>query len=309
MITLLTGENSYEIHQRLRQLEAEFQDTVERIDGAGLELHNLSDLISGTSLFHQKRMIVIRDLSSNKTLWEKLPDWLDRTSDDIHLVIVEPKPDKRTKTYKALQKSANVLEYKPWSERDDAQAAKWIMSEAEARTLALTPALARLLVARVGVDQWQLTQALDKLLAAGEVTEDVITNVIDARPSENVFDLFETALKGDIGRLRELLAVLSATEDPYMLFGLLSGQAFQLMALALARDEQDVANDFGVHPYALSRMRPYARQRGSAGTREVLLAFNQADEAIKTSYVDPWTVIEQVLFTVAAPSKINPPLQ
>ena len=309
MITLLMGENSYEIHQRLRQLEAEFQDTVERIDGAELELHNLSDLISGTSLFHQKRMIVIRDLSSNKTLWEKLPDWLDRTSDDIHLVIVEPKPDKRTKTYKALQKSANVLEYKPWSERDDAQAAKWIMTEAEARTLALTPALARLLVARVGVDQWQLTQALDKLLATGEVTEDVITNVIDARPSENVFDLFETALKGDTGRLRELLAVLSATEDPYMLFGLLSGQAFQLMALALARDEQDVANDFGVHPYALSRMRPYARQRGSAGAREVLLAFNQADEAIKTSYVDPWTVIEQVLFTVAAPSKINPPLQ
>lgn len=307
MITLLMGENSYEIYQRLRQLEAEFQDTVEKIDGAELELHNLSDLISGTSLFHQKRMIVIRDLSSNKTIWEKLPDWLDRTSDDIHLVIVEPKPDKRTKTYKALQKSSSVLEYKPWSERDDAQVAKWIMSEAEARTLALTPALARLLVARVGVDQWQLTQALDKLLAAGEVTEDVITNVIDARPSENVFDLFETALKGDTGRLRELLAVLSATEDPYMLFGLLSGQAFQLMALALARDEQDVAKDFGVHPYALSRMRPYARQRGSAGAREVLLAFNQADEAMKTSYVDPWTVIEQVLFTVAAPSKINPP--
>lgn len=309
MITLLMGENSYEIYQRLRQLEAEFQDTVERIDGAELELHNLSDLISGTSLFHQKRMIVIRDLSSNKTIWEKLPDWLDRTSDDIHLVIVEPKPDKRTKTYKALQKSSSVLEYKPWSGRDDAQAVKWIMSEAEARTLALTPALARLLVARVGVDQWQLTQALDKLLAAGEVTEDVITNVIDARPSESVFDLLETALKGDTGRLRELLAVLSATEDPYMLFGLLSGQAFQLMALALARDEQDVANDFGVHPYALSRMRPYARRRGSVGAREVLLAFNQADEAMKTSYVDPWTVIEQVLFTVAAPSKINPPSQ
>ena len=309
MITLLMGENSYEIYQRLRQLEAEFQDTVERIDGAELELHNLSDLISGTSLFHQKRMIVVRDLSSNKTLWEKLPDWLDRTSADVHLVIVEPKPDKRTKTYKALQKSANVLEYKPWSERDDAQAAQWIMSEAEARNLALTPALARLLVARVGVDQWQLAQAIDKLLAAGEVTEDVIINVIDARPSENVFDLFETALKGDVNRLRELLAALNTTEDPYMLFGLLSGQAFQLMALALARDEQDVAKDFGVHPYALSRMRPYARQRGSAGAREVLLAFNQADEAIKTSYVDPWTVIEQVLFTVAAPSKINPPLQ
>lgn len=307
MITLLMGENSYEIHQRLRQLEAEFQDTVEKLDGAELELHNLSDLISGTSLFHQKRMIVIRDLSSNKTLWEKLPDWLDRTSDDIHLVIVEPKPDKRTKTYKALQKSANVLEYKPWSERDDAQAAQWIMSEAEARKLALTPALARLLVARVGVDQWQLAQAIDKLLAAGEVTEDVIINVIDARPSENVFDLFETALKGDVNRLRELLAALNTTEDPYMLFGLLSGQAFQLMVLALARDEQDVAKDFGVHPYALSRMQPYATRRGSAGAREVLLAFNQADEAIKTSYVDPWTVIEQVLFTVAAPSKINPP--
>lgn len=307
MTVLLMGENSYEIHHHLRQLEDQFEGAIEKFDGTELELRQLPDILTGTSLFSQQRLVIIRNLSFNKSLWDRLPEWLDRISDDVQLVLVEVKPDKRTKTYKALQKSANVLEYKPWSERDDAQAAKWIMTEAEARTLALTPALARLLVARVGVDQWQLTQALDKLLAAGEVTEDVITNVIDARPSENVFDLLETALKGDVNRLRELLAALSATEDPYMLFGLLSGQAFQLMALALARDEQDVANDFGVHPYALSRMRPYARQRGSAGTREVLLAFNQADEAIKTSYVDPWTVIEQVLFTVAAPSKINPP--
>lgn len=303
MITLLMGENSYEIHQQLRQLEVGFDGVVEKADGVELELYHLPDLLSGMSLFHQKKMVVIRDLSGNKTVWEKLPDWMGRISDDIHLILVEPKPDKRTKTYKTLQKAAKVQEHKSWNERDTAQAEKWTLAQAETRNLTLTPALARLLVARVGVDQWQLTQALDKLRAVDAVTAEVIGEVIDARPSENVFDVFETALKGDIDRLRELLTVLRTTEDPYMLFGLLSGQVVQLMVLALARDEHDVAKDFGVHPYALSRLRPYANRRGSAGVREILLAFNQADEAMKTTAVDPWVVVEQALFTVAGQAK------
>ena len=298
MVQLLVGENSFEIEQTLKRLGAEFDGAIEKRDGAGLELYQLADLLTGTSLFSQKRLVIIRDLSDNKTVWEKLPDWLDRVSDDVQLVLAETKLDKRTKTYKSLQKTVNIIEHKPWTDRDQGQAERWATEQAKALGIDVPPSLMCVLVARVGVDQWQLSQALDKLRVLDTVTEEVLRDVIEAHPTESVFELFETALQGDTVRLRDILSALQRTEDPYMLFGLLSGQAFQLAALAVAREGDDVARDFGVHPYALSRLRPYAATRGSLGAQSIIATFARADDAMKSS-VDPWIAIDQALFALA----------
>ena len=296
MITLLVGENSYEVHHQLRQLEAAFDGMVEKIDGVDLQLRQLPDLLMGMSLLAEKRLVIIRDLSQNKPIWEVLPEWFERLSDDVQLVLVETTLDKRTKTYKVLQKAADVREYKPWSDRDTAKAEGWVGQQAAERSIKLSPALVRFLVARVGVDQWQLSHALDKLGVLDEVTEEVIRTTIDARPSENVFELFQTALKGDGERVQAMVRTLAQTEDPYRLFGLLSGQAFQLAALGVAHIDDDVAKDFGVHPYAVSRLRPYAKQRH---VRETIEIFCEADAAMKTSAVDLWLVVERALLKVA----------
>lgn len=300
MITLLTGENSYEIDHEVQRLAADFDGTPEKFDGEDLEVRQLPDLLAGMSLFAEKRLVIIKHLSDNKAVWSELPAFLERLSDDIHLVLVEPKPDKRTSTYKALQKAAKVQEYKAWTERDSAKAEKWVGEQAAARGMRLTPALVRLLVRRVGVDQWELTHALDKLSLLDEVTEEILQNVIEARPSENVFGLFETALKGDRVRLHEMVTTLSLTEDPYQLFGLLSSQAFQLAVLAAAGEGEHVAKDIGAHPFVLSKLQPYARMQGAAGTGTILRAFAEADHSMKTSSIDPWLALERALLQVSA---------
>lgn len=296
MITLLTGENSYGVEQVLRQLTADFSGVVEKFDGGDLELKQLPDLLMGVNLFSEKRMVVIRGLSQNKSVWEALPEWLARLSDDIHLVLVESKPDKRTKTYKTLQKDAEVHEFKPWTERDVRTAEKWAEGQAIEK---LTSNAARLLVARVGVDQWQLAQAIEKLSVYDAITEDLIRENIEAQPHENVFVLFETALKGDTKRVQEMIATLSLGEEPYQLFGLLSGQVFQLAALAAAREGDDVAKDLGAHPFVLSKLKPYARECGVRRASEIVATFTTADEAMKTSSIDPWLAIERALLGIS----------
>jgi len=299
MVTLLTGENSYEIDRELKRLVDAFDGTPEKFDGEALEVRQLPDLLAGMSLFAEKRLVVIKDISSNKQVWDELPAFLERISDDIDLVLIESKPDKRTKTYKALQKAAVVREYKPWTERDRAGAEKWVGEQAAEYGIKFTSALSRLLVARVGVDQWQLAHALDKLSVLGEVNEAIIRDVIEANPSENIFELFETALKGDRARIREMIATLSLTEEPYQLFGLLSGQAFQLAALAAASDSDNVAKDIGAHPFVLSKLKPYAKKEGIPGVSRIAKAFTEADRAMKTSSIDPWLAIERALLQVA----------
>jgi DNA polymerase-3 subunit delta len=300
MITLICGENTFENERLLRSVTSASGGSAQRIDGSTLDTKQLPDLLMGMSLFAEKRLVVIRGLAENKALWNDFADWIPRVSPDVHLVLVETKPDKRTKTYKDLQKTADVHESKPWTERDSTAAEQWVEKEAKSLGFALDKKCARLLVQRVGVDQWLLYRALEKLSVAGEVTPEVIEEIIEPNPTENVFLLFESALKGDAKKIKKMLAVLEVTEDAYRLLGLLSGQAVQLAVLAVSDvPPANVAKDMGVHPYALSKLAPAAGRLGRAGAKKVVSAFAEADEASKSSAADPWLLIERALMKVA----------
>lgn len=300
MITVLTGDNSFELTRALDSLTAGFAGTAEKYDGSDLELPQLPDLLSGAMLFASERLVVIKELSSNKQLWEVLPDWLERVSDDVQLVLVEPKPDKRTKTFKELKRHATVREFAMWGERDMMQAEKWVFEEARRQGLELDRKLASLLVARVGLDQWQLYHAIEKLAVLDTVNAEIIQQVIEANPSENVFNLFETALRGNTQKVGEMVRTLQLGQDPYMTFGLLSGQVFQLATLAVTdKSSADVAKSIGAHPYALGKLAPYAKKLGRTGSKKIVTIFADTDMAMKSTATDPWLLIEKALVMTA----------
>jgi len=300
VITLLVGENSFEVERALQVLTADFAGDRESFDGTELSRSSLPDLLMGTSLFAVKRLVVIKGLSEQALLWTELEQWLPRASDDIHLVLVEPKPDKRTRTYKALQKIADVREYKPWGERDVAQAEQWVKREAEKLGRTLDATFARRLVQRVGVDQWALYNALQKLIVLDDITLATIDDHIEPSPSENVFNVLEAALKGDGVRLQQMIRTLELTEDPYRLFGLLGGQVFQLAALIVTdRSSANVAKDLGAHPFALSKLASFAKKLHKTEVKKMITAFAEADQAMKSSGGDPWLLVERALMKVA----------
>lgn len=301
MITVITGDNDFELQRALRQIKVDFSGRAEQYDGVDLDLKQLPDLVMGITLFADKRLVIIKDLSANKVLWNDLPVFLSRISDDVHLVLVEPRLDKRTKTYKELQKNAAIMTYKAWGERDSLQAEKWVMDEAKRRKVVLDTKNVRLLVARVGLDQWLLDQALYKLSFVDEINAQVIETLIDANPTESVFNLFEAALMSNGAAVTQMIRVLSLNEDPFRLLGLLSGQAFQLAALAVSdKPSAEVAKDIGAHPFAVSKLATHAKKLGRAGARSIMAAFVEADTGVKTSAADPWLLIERALLKVAA---------
>lgn len=300
MTVLLTGENSFEIERELQRITNEFQGRAEKIDGSELELKHIPDLLMGSSLFAEKRLVVIKNLSDNKAVWADFGEWLPKVSDDIELVLVEPKPDKRTKTFKDLQKRAEVKEFKPWGERDSRIAGDWAIEEAKRMGVTLSRPLARQLIERTGVDQWRVFHGLEKLTVLDDISAGTIEQIIDSNPTENIFQLFETALHSDAKKLHAMLRTLELSEEPYQVLALLSSQAFQLAVLAASdKASAQVAKDIGAHPFVLSKLAPHASRLGRAGVRRVIMAFGEADEAMKTSAIEPWAAIERALLKVA----------
>ncbi len=300
MITLLSGDNTFEIEQELVAIVRDFDGIAERIDGAELELRQLPDLMMGGTLFADKRLIVIKNLSENKAVWPYFGDWIARISDDISIVLVESRPDKRTTTYKELKKVAQVIDCVPWTDRDEGKAVRWVSEQAVAMNVKLNTKSAQLIVHRVGLDQWALYHALDKLALLDGVTDQVIEQVIDATPSDNVFNLFDAALKGNSQKVASMVQTLELTEDPYRLFALLSSQAFQLAAAAVAEPSDNAAKDLAIHPYVLSKLQPVAKQKGRSGAKKIITIFAEADDDMKLSRAEPWLLIERALLKVAS---------
>lgn len=310
MIYFLTGENSFEVQEAVQATIAAWVKAhpstlsgPEYKEGSDLALRDLPDLLTAATLFSDERFIVIKNLSENTAAWQALTGLLPRLSADITLVIVEAKPDKRTTQFKALKAVSNYQEFPAWTERDTVKAEAWVSEEATKQSVSLSKPLIRLLVARVGVDQWQLRFALEKIsLVAGEeaVTESQLVALIESSPTENVFGLFETALRGDSQQLHQMLATLELVEDPYRVFGLLSSQVFQLAAVSNADQGDNPASEFGIHPFVASKLSASAKRLRKQDVVKMVNAFAQADADLKSSRGEPWLLIERALLTIAA---------
>lgn len=303
MITLLLGENSFEIEQALSSIIDEFDGKVERIKAEDLQISQLPDILMGVSLFANKRLILIRNLSENKVIWPVFGDWLSKVSDDIHLVLVETKLDKRSTTYKTLKQLVDVREFLPWSDRDIYKAEKWTIEKAQKIGIKLDNKLAQFILRRVGVDQWRIYSALEKLALVEVISEDVIKDVIEPNPVENVFELLETAIKGNTNLLEGKITILKQTEDVYKLSALLFSQAFQLLAIAIGGQEgkshDDISKDFAIHPFVLSKLSAIAKDAGKNKLSKMIKIFAKTDEGMKSSKSEPWVLLEYALFQIA----------
>ena len=80
----------------------------EIIDGSALEPADLPSIFLGASLFSDKRSILINDISINKPVFEKLPEYL---STPHSVAIFELKLDKRSNTFKELKEKIEFREF------------------------------------------------------------------------------------------------------------------------------------------------------------------------------------------------------
>lgn len=300
MITLLTGPNTYAIAEAVRLKKRAFSGETEVYDAGDLESRQLPDLFMGASLFSSQRLIVIRGVATNKSLWTDLEQWIERVPEESEIVLIETNPDKRTRTYKQLQKHGTVHEHK---ELDGITLQTWLQTYARSLGVDLTPDVSKFFVNRVGHDQWRLGSELEKLLLADKpITRELIQDIVEPYPEATAFELLDAVFRRDANRAQELIDLLTGREDPYQFFGLLSSQVMALLALASSggRRPGDIASDIGLHPFVVSKLQPVAREFGEGRLKQFVQQLADSDAKIKTSGIDPWQQLRLTLLSVCS---------
>lgn len=305
MIAFLTGVNDFGVRQALDKLVAQALNkhgahAIERVDGETIDPSRLPDLLQGASLFASERLVIIRDATKNKPFWEALGDYLQKVPDEITLVIVEGSPDKRTRTYKQLVKYATHQDY---PELNEHELAKWAMQVAKLERATLDSRTAAYLVRQVGTNQWQLHTELQKLMAySPTITIDTVDLLVEPNPQASAFELLDAVMQGKSARVAELLKRLKTNEDPYKLFGLLVSQIHTLAVVTTSQGKAPdvLAREAGIHPFVVKKMQPLGRTLSYPQLQGIIAAVALTDMQMKSTGVDPWTLLGQCLGKIAA---------
>ncbi len=298
MITLLTGENDFALAAALRTLVRDDGAQAEVFEAGDLEVSQLPDLLAGVTLFSSERYIVIKNVDEHKQLWEELEKWVEKISEDTQLVLTARKPDKRTRTYKLLAKQATIREY---TQLETSELLSWLKGEARAREVDISDDVARYLLEYVGHDQWRLTGELEKLLLSGKpLTRTLIQDIAEPYPEASAFELLDSLFRGETDKVDRLLELLAEREDPYMFFGLVSSQVLALLAITTggSRRPDEVAKDFGLHPFVVRKLSSIATKLGRSRVSVVVDKLADCDVRIKTSGVEPWVQLRRTLQSI-----------
>lgn len=309
MIYLIHGENAYLQEVELQKITKIAGARAERIDVDALSLNALADIVRGGSLFAMKRLVVIRELSRDATLFGKLAEWAGEVPDETTVVLVERKLDKRTKAYKTIIKAATVILAEALTERDVRMAEEWLRTLAKQYNVPLSPAQVTQMVERAlvasekassrVVDQMQLAHAIKALAGSKEVSDAMIATVLPQAMVDSVFDMLEIAARRESARLDTLLIDMARTEDGHRVLALLSGQWAQLAAVAvLGGSSQSIATELGLHPFVARKMQETANRFKSGEIRTLTQLIADLDIDTKTSQAGPWDAVYRFLYAV-----------
>ena len=309
MIITLTGENDFAIATALRQLVAAFTAkhdaaAIERVSGEQLTLETLPGLIGGATLFAPVRLVIIKDIAAAaKVVQERFAELAEHAVPEVTVVIADSALDKRTKLYKALKAQSDFKEFGVLSE---AELATWAVRQAKQAGAELAANDAAVFVRRTGPDQWRLQHEIEKLaLHSPIITPESITQLVEAAPQANAFDVLGDSLAGNLPKIGETIQILRRNEDAYKFFGLIASQVFTLVAIHAAgnRAADVVAKQLTLHPFAVRKTQSLVRGLDAQQVSQVAAAVATADLRLKTTGGEPWQIIQNMLVTIAAIKK------
>lgn len=307
-IIILYGDNSFEKLRELSKLKKDFENkgfTIENINSENIEEDQFISIISGASLFSEKKFIIAKDISLNNNIWSKIVPLLDRLSTDNYICIIEDSFDKRSKIYKELSNVATFKEFKSLSKKDHNNVIELARILAKNNGISLDIQTAKTLIDWVGYDEWKIKEAIEKLSLLGDINEENIKHFIPPSLESNTFNLLELTLKRDIHNLLSNINIIKnieGNEGAYKLLGLLSTQFFQIISLKIGLDNnlsiKKIAKDIEANEWALNKIKPLIQYIDSNNTDFIIEKISQADKLIKRTS-NPWDIIVATLSSIA----------
>lgn len=288
---LFVGENLHALREEKRRWIQEFvkkhgEENMSRLEGKSLTLPLLLDEVAMMPFLAERRLFVIEGIP--KFSKEEVDALLAQIHPQVIVLFADPKPDKRLAGTKQLLATCEVKEFPPLK---GAKLAEWLMSAAKREGAQLDAGARDLLLEFIGEDQESLQTEVEKLamFAAGRTVTRADIERMTIPSDEGIVwkmtDLLSAGKKKDAALF--VRRMLDRGGDAYGLWAILLSFLKNVVSVRIAIEShvtssQEIAEETGVHPFALRSLQPYA-QRAKIGELHSFLRWAvESDIRLKT---------------------------
>ena len=267
MIIFLYGQDSYRSKKKLEEIIDHYKKIHKSglnliyIDAAQTDFTDFYNSFKSSSMFAEKKLLVVKNVFSNKKFQEDLLTEIKNINSfkDIVVVYESDAVDERTKTFKTLIKACKSQEFKPL----DAKELKvWAREQFEASGQKINLDALDLMISYAGNILWQLSNEIKKLsdFKRGLTIkkEDVDALV---KPNNLQGDIFKTidalAQKNKKQALLLLQKHLDSGEVPLYLLSMIAWQFKNLLVVKELAQKGMMYNSIvkksGLHPFVVQK--------------------------------------------------------
>jgi DNA polymerase-3 subunit delta len=318
MIFFLYGPDTFRSKEKLNAITKRFIENVEnadnsllRVEGQKTNLKEINQAIKGESLFSEKKMLIVEDILENKSK-EFLEDFLnylkkEKISESQHaIVFFEYDIDEKKliapakKLFKYLCKEKFAQEFKLMTPY---QAKSWIKEYVNKYNKEITDNASNELVKNLGTNLWSLKNELHKLCHLSKestISLELVKDNINLEIHENIFALTDSLGKKDYKTALTLLSEQLQTEfSPEYVLAMIRRQFQQIIQAKIAQDKgksaNDIASEFGLHPFVAKKACAQARQFELNTIKEHLYEINEIEYLSKTGGLELETALEHFI--------------
>jgi DNA polymerase-3 subunit delta len=228
---------------------------------------------------------------------EDLVDYIKQPEPQTIVVIFAPydKLDNRKKVTKLLKEQARYLSFVNLSDKD---INRFIDQRVNEAGYFINSAAKQELIRLTNSSLTQIMSELDKLmlytLSEKQINVSDVKELVTHTLSENIFDLIDCLLKGQLTRAVNLYhELLSTGEEPLRLHGALIGQFRLLLQVKSSeKSEKGIVSELKVHPYRVKLAKRVVRKFSYVRLASAYLGLVSMEEQLKSTSRDPELLFE-----------------
>ncbi len=303
---LLYGEEDYlkrQYRDKLLQALVAPGDTMNfaRYEGENISVEELIDLAETMPFFADRRVILVVDSGFFKKSNDVLAGYLPQLQDTVTFLFVEREIDKRSKTFKAVQKVGTAVEFVMPDERT---IARWMGGRLKDAHKTISKEAWSEFLVRTDENMENMDKEMEKLLSYTWDKEHIDREDVEAICTQQVqtkiFDMVSAIAAKDSHKAMLLYQdLLAAKEPPMRILYLMVRQFRQMMVIkdltAGRVDTFTIAKKAGMPEFAVRRNQGLCRNFTKEQMQQLLRDAAEMEEQVKTGRLDEQMAVELLM--------------
>ncbi|MFA5013455.1 MAG: DNA polymerase III subunit delta [Candidatus Paceibacterota bacterium] len=300
MIILIYGKDTFRANKRITELMEEHKKrhasglNLRRLEAKSISFEDLRSEMFEFSMFKEKKLIILENLSNNAKLKEEFLKRGDIFIEGDNVLILYERGDipARDKLINYCEK--NKIKIEEFLELSGAKIKAWINKRVEEMGGKISSAAAERLVEFVGSDLWRMDNELAKALNYSrankneEITVKDVEEMVIPEWEVNIFDAVDAIAANDKKKAINLFKkqIEDGAEIPY-LFAMI---AWQVKNIISAKAEGSGAK--GISPFVLRKALYQAKNFELDHLKKIYARIVELDSALKVGRINPEAALD-----------------